>query len=100
MSATWDLSSLYRGPDDARIDADLAAVKRAAAHFVEAHRGRVATFDARGLASALTAYEDLDEAARRPGFYAHLLFAPDTQDDAARRLVDRTPEAALGMSTA
>jgi len=78
MSATWDLSSLYHGPDDPRLDAELAAAKVAAAAFVETHRGRVAALDAGGLAAAITTYEDLEEAARRPGFYAHLLFAADT----------------------
>jgi len=100
MSATWDLSSLYHGPDDARLDTALAAAKVAAASFVETHRGRVGALDAGGLAAAITAYEDLEETARRPGFYAHLLFAADTQNDAARRLVDRTREAALGIANA
>jgi oligoendopeptidase F len=98
MSATWDLSPLYAGADDPRIEADLAAAKRAAVAFGERHRGRVATLDAAALADAITAYEALDEHARRPGFYAQLLFAADTQDDVARRLVDRTREAALGIA--
>lgn len=100
MSATWDLSSLYASPDDARLEADVATARRAAAAFVDAYRGRVAMLDAAGLAAAITSYEDLEEAARRPGFYAQLLFAADTQSDAARGLVDRTREAALGVANA
>jgi len=100
MSATWDLSSLFHGPDDARLDAEIEAANRAAATFLETYRGRVGALDAAALAAAITSYEDLDEAARRPGFYAYLLFSADTQDDAARRLVDRTREAALGVANA
>jgi oligoendopeptidase F len=98
MSVTWDLTPLYAGPDDPRIEADVAATRQAAAGFVERHRGRVAGLDAAALAAAITAYEDLGEQARQPGFYAHLLFAADTQDDVARHLVDRTREAALGIA--
>src|SRR5688572_30731251 len=100
MSVTWDLTPLYAGPDDPRIEADVAASRKAAAAFVDRYRGRVAELDAPGLAAAITAYEDLGEQARLPGFYAHLLFAANTQDDVARRLVDRTREAALGIANA
>jgi oligoendopeptidase F len=100
MSVTWDLTPLYAGPDDPRIEADVAASRKAAAAFVDRYRSRVAELDAPGLAAAITAYEDLGEQARLPGFYAHLLFAANTQDDVARRLVDRTREAALGIANA
>jgi oligoendopeptidase F len=98
MSAIWDLSSLYTGPDDPHLEADQAAARRAAEAFAACHRGQVAALDPGALADAITAYEELDLAARRPGFYAHLLFAADTRDDAARRLVDRTREAAVAIA--
>jgi oligoendopeptidase F len=100
MSVSWDLTPLYSAPDDPRIDADVTAARTEAAAFVDRYRGRVATLDAAGLAQAITAYEDLEEQARRPGFYAHLRFAADTQDEPARRLVDRTREAAVGIANA
>jgi oligoendopeptidase F len=100
MSVTWDLSPLYAGPDDARLDADLAAAHRAADAFATGHKGRIAGLDVHGLAAAITAYEEIEELARRPAFYAHLLFAADTQDEAARRLVDRTREAAVTIANA
>jgi oligoendopeptidase F len=100
MSVSWDLTPLYTAPDDPRIDADVTAARVEAAAFVESYRGRVATLDVAGLARAITAYEDLEEQARRPGFYAHLRFAADTQDERARRLVDRTREAAVGIANA
>jgi oligoendopeptidase F len=98
VSTTWDLSALYAGADDPRIDADLGDARRAADAFAARHRGRVAGHDAHALAEAIAAYEALDQHARRPGFYAHLLFAADTQDEAARRLVDRTREAAVAIA--
>ena len=38
----WDLSHLYAGPDDPRIDGDLDRALEAAARFAERLRGRVA----------------------------------------------------------
>ena len=98
MSTAWDLSSLYAGLDDPRIAYDLDAAQRAAVAFAERYRGRVPALDAPALATAITAYEDLEELGRRPGFYAHLRFAADTQNDGARRLVDRTREAGVALA--
>jgi oligoendopeptidase F len=100
MSVTWDLTPLYAGPDDPRLESDLAAARAAADAFVARWRGRIGQLDPAALAEAITAYEDLGEQARRPGFYAHLLFAADTQDATAHRLVDRTREAGLGIANA
>jgi oligoendopeptidase F len=74
----WDLSDLYAGPDDPRIDADLDAALASAREFGARLRGRVATLDARELAAAVDALEALQERAARAGAYASLLFAADT----------------------
>ncbi len=95
MSATgitWDLTPLYAGPDDPRIDADLDAADRAAAALDARWRGRLAGLDAPTLARAIAEYEAIDDPGRRPSFYAGLLFAADTTDERARRLAERTRE--------
>lgn len=97
-SPAWDLRPLYAGPDDPRIDADLAAASADATAFAERYRGRVATLGADALADAITAFEAVSERGRRPVFYASLLFAADTQDAVARRLADRTREAWVGIA--
>ena len=43
----WDLSDLYAGPDDPRIEADLAQAQAAARRFAERHRGGVARLSRR-----------------------------------------------------
>ena len=90
---TWDLATLYAGPDDPRLEADLAEARRAADDFGGRYRGRVASLAPAELASAIAEYESIEERGRRPSFYASLLFAADTQDDAAKRLADQTREA-------
>lgn len=92
----WDLSELYAGPDDPRIEADLAEARRLAEAFAQQYRGKVANgeLDGHALARALAAYEDLAELEHRPSFYASLLFAGDTQNTQAQRLVQHTREVA------
>ena len=74
----WDLSDLFAGPDDPRIDADLDRALAAAREFAARHRGTLATLDARALAGAVDALETLQEPVARVGAYASLLFAADT----------------------
>jgi oligoendopeptidase F len=90
----WDLTDLYRAVDDPRIDEDLAAARTAASDFAARHRGRIATSEisAEDLAEALKAYEEILERGQRPGFYASLLFAADTQNEAAQTLEQRARE--------
>src|SRR5689334_7141616 len=57
-----------------------------------AWRGRLGDLDARGLADALVEYEAIQELAQRPGFFAGLLTAADTQDSVALALEQRTAE--------
>lgn len=92
----WNLNELYAGPDDLRLETDLAEAKRQAEAFALKYRGKVAggALDGRALASVLEEYEALAELEHRPSFYASLLFAGDTQNPTAQRLVQRAREAA------
>lgn len=89
----WDLGELYDGPADPAIDRDLSAARVSAAAFVTTWRGRLAAMTASDLRRALGEYEQLQELAQRPGFYAALLTAADTQDSGALALEQRTAEA-------
>ena len=74
----WDLSDLYAGPDDPRIDADLDRAHARAREFAAHRRGEIASLDARELALAVDELESLQEPVARAGAYASLLFAADT----------------------
>jgi oligoendopeptidase F len=89
----WDLGSLYDGPDDPRIEADSRGALEAALAFAGRTRERVASLAPAALAAAIAEYEAIEERGRRPSFYASLLFAADTSDEAAKRLADSTREA-------
>ncbi len=89
----WDLRELYDGPADPRIEADLAAAVARADAFVTQWRGRLATITPAALRAALSEYEAIQQLAQRPGFYASLLTAMDSQDPVALALDQRTAEA-------
>ncbi|NNL67504.1 MAG: M3 family oligoendopeptidase, partial [Myxococcales bacterium] len=76
----WDLSDLYAGPDDPRIDADLDRALERAEAFAAKHRGRIEALSAAELAAAVDEIEALSELVGRAGAYAGLLFAGDTSD--------------------
>ena len=42
---TWDLSDLYDGVDDSRLDSDLNSMADQAAQFEEKYKGRIASTD-------------------------------------------------------
>ena len=96
----WDLSELYQGPDDPRLEADLVEARRRAEAFAQAYRGKVASgqLDGPALARALAEYEALSELEYRPSFYASLLFAADTQNGKAQHLVQHTREASTEIA--
>jgi oligoendopeptidase F len=97
---TWDLSDLYSGPDDPRLEADLAAALAAAQSFAERHRGRVAALDAPALAAALDELEAFEEPAHRAAAYAQLLFAADTATPRHGALLQRVQERASEIRNA
>ena len=77
---TWDLGVFYRDLDDPRIEADLARLRKDAAHFAERYRGQIAVIAAAAnggdvLAEAIKAFEAFEDRAGRVASYAGLLFA-------------------------
>lgn len=82
----WDLSPLYAGPDDPRIQADLTTVRERIRAFRAAYEGRVADLSAEALHDALVAMEVPYNMAERLAGYAWMAFYTDTRDEAARTL--------------
>ena len=87
----WDLSDLYEGIDDPRIEADVARAEADAAAFRERYHGTVAGLDAGALADAIAEYERIESALVRPLTFAHLVFATNMADPARGALVALDP---------
>ena len=91
---TWDLSDLYTGADDPRLQTDMDAVGEQAREFETRFRETIARDDlsADHLRQAQDAYEALLRAQYRPQAYAMLLFATNTQDPERGALLQKTRE--------
>jgi oligoendopeptidase F len=93
---TWDLTDLYDGPDDPRIERDLADLKGRAIAFERGFRGSVEADDrsAERLRDALEEVEGIYEALVVVLAFAGLTFAGDTRPPVHGALLTRAREAA------
>lgn len=94
---TWDLSDLYAGVDDPKLEADLQGLVERAQGFAERYRGQVGALSPKAFGGALTAYETILHDEQLPGAYAYLLFAEDTQQPDYGKLLQRVQERSVDI---
>ncbi len=95
----WDLSDLYAGAGDPRLEADLSRVEAEARAFHEAHAGKLEKMSGDALAGAIAAYERIEEVLGRVMSYASLVFAGDAQDAANGRFYQTMQERVTAISS-
>ncbi len=78
----WNLADLYDGPADPRIDEALNASQARAEQFERDYKGRINTpgLTADALGAALREYENIQQEASKPAYFASLLFTTDMGD--------------------
>lgn len=96
----WNLSSLYDGMDDPRIEKTLQAQLRRAREFAEKYRGRINNpdLDAETLLNALLELESITQEAAKPSYFASLMFSSDTSDPARGAFLQKMHERATEIS--
>jgi oligoendopeptidase F len=95
----WDLTDLFAGVDDPRIDEEVAQAEADAAAFRKRYHGAVAGLDAAALAEAVAEFERIESTLVRPLTFAHLHFATNMADPARGALVARLGEKAAALDT-
>jgi oligoendopeptidase F len=95
----WDLSDLYDGGDDPRLDADVQEAEEAAAAFRDRYYGKVAELSAAELREAIEERERIESILTRAIYYAHLWFATDMAAAARGALVARLTEKGAALDT-
>lgn len=78
----WDLSDLYIGIDDPKIDETLDKSLARAKQFADTYRGKIDSDDltARTLFDSVKEYEDMVQEMAKPASYASLVFSADTSN--------------------
>jgi oligoendopeptidase F len=95
----WDLSDLYDGGADPRIEQDVEETESAAAAFRDRYYGRVADLTPAELREAIEARERIESTFTRAIYYAHLWFATDMNDSQRGALVARLTEKGAAVDT-
>jgi oligoendopeptidase F len=96
---TWDLSDLYEGGDDPRIEEDVQTADDAAKAFRDRYYGRVVELSAAELAGAIEERERIESILTRAIYFAHLWFATDMADPPRGALVARLTEKGAALDT-
>jgi len=73
----WDLSALFRGLDDPKIEETWKKAEDCSERFDADYRGKVAGLSAAQMAEALGWFESICQTAAKPVSYANLLFSCD-----------------------
>jgi len=96
----WNLADLYDGPADPRVDEVLNASQARAEQFERDYKGRInapgLTADVLGL--ALREYEDIQQQASKPAYFASLLFTTDMGDPERGAFLQRMREAGTKLA--
>jgi oligoendopeptidase F len=96
----WDLSALFSGLDDPKVDEAWDKAMAAADRFAETYRGKIdaKTLTAETLASALSEMEALYNEVAKPIGFASLLFATDTSDPKVGAFMQKQRERGTELS--
>jgi oligoendopeptidase F len=95
----WDLSDLYDGGDDARLEADVQEADEAAAAFRDRYYGKIAGLSAAELREAIEERERIESVLTRSIYFAHLWFSTNMADPARGALVARLTETGAALDT-
>jgi oligoendopeptidase F len=95
----WDLSDLYDGPDDSRLQGELDEAKTATEAFRDRYRGHVAALEAPALAEAVLERERIESMLDRVMTFAQLRFSTNMADPPRGALVQRIQEEYAALTT-
>lgn len=96
----WDLSTLFSGVDDPKVDAAWASILERAQRFAETYRGKAndPNLSADTLFAALTELETISQEVAKPYTFAELLFAGDTSNPAHGAFLQKQMEKGTELS--
>lgn len=94
----WNLSDLYRSPEDPQLHKDREKLLEMADAFAGRYKGNVSQLSAEEYAAALREYEDLIALSGKIGSYAQLIWTTNTEDPALGKLFQEARELGAELS--
>ncbi|MCF7921928.1 MAG: M3 family oligoendopeptidase [Candidatus Marinimicrobia bacterium] len=94
----WDLSELFSGLDDPKIETVLSESRQKAEGFVKQYRGKLGDLSPEALASAYNELEAISGPLYRLSQYVNLEYAVDTTDDKIKALLAKIEQSASTTS--
>ena len=88
----WDLSDLYQGIDDIKVQTDITKVKDLSVAFADDYKGKVATLNTQEFLKSIQRYEEIDILCGRLMEYAFLQMCTRMEDAAAMGFYQNTNE--------
>ncbi len=95
----WNLADLYAAPDAPEVKADIAKAKAQAEKFRKSYAGTIGKLSGDELATAIRAYEKLEDLLGKLASYAQLLYAEDMTNPAFAQFYQNTTEAVTEISS-
>jgi len=88
----WDLTDLYSGIDDPKIDNDITAADAEAEKLAEDFKGRIAELTVSEMLSLLERYSKLLEQFYQAGSFSQMIWSTNTEDPAYGALMQKIRE--------
>jgi len=88
----WDLSDLYKSPDDPQLKKDRKQVVAEAGEFSKKYRGKIKDLTKKEFLTSIREYEKIVEKVRKIGSYSHLLWSVNTEDPSLGKLIQEASE--------
>lgn len=97
-NVAWDLSDLYKSPEDPKLLEDKKNLLEEADEFADKYHGRISALSAAEFSDALRAYESLIQRAGKIGSYSHLIWSTNTEDAKLGKLLQEANELGSELS--
>jgi oligoendopeptidase F len=94
----WDLSDLYNGMDDAKVEKDLTWVQEEAEKLQNSCKEKLVTLSGSELARAISVYESITQVLNRLGTYASLLYHQKATDPIRAKFMGDTQNRIVNMT--
>jgi len=96
----WDLSVLFSGLDDPRIEQSWASIDQRSDAFAQKYRGKIDSddLDPKLLAEGIKEIEDIAKEAAKPITFGHLLFAGNASDPKIGAFLQKQNEKSTAIS--